>query len=474
MIIYVYLSLGLLSTICILAYYKLRITQDQSAQNPTFIKFQKHYIPIYLLAILGDWLQGPYLYRLYHHYGYMEHQVAVIYVMGLVSSALIFPAKDYLANKYGRRTLIVISSLVYSLSCLCTLSSNYVLLITGRCMAGMSNTLLFSTLEAWYVWEHLTTHDFPKEWIQVTFNHITFGSGIMAVIAGLVADAFARWFQLGPSSPFIVASPVLLLVIGSVLSMWKENNTSNNNDNTPQPSNNNQLSFEDIKRALASGAKAITPDVFLIGTIESLFESSLFMFVFIWTPAVGGKLKDSSTAIHVNSQGLLMSDIPLGVAFASFMVCFMLGGIIHDYFTHKSNYRLPNLLLPVTASGAILFLSSSLLSRGGNPSTFYRLLILLCLQLIEFACGFYFPIMRTLRDKVLPEEHRVSIIILFRVPLTLISAFVLLVLHNASGGVSEIFLVCAIFMMIALLCSIRFVKISGASSFNEEATNSTV
>ena len=458
MIVLVYLSLSVLSVLCAVAYFKLRITQDQSAQNPNFIQFQRKFIPIYLLAVLGDWLQGPYLYRLYHYYGYLEHQVAIIYVLGLVSSAFVFPAKDFITNKFGSRRVVVVSSLLYGFSCLLMLSSHYGVLAVGRCLAGAANTLLFSSLEAWYVREHLDTYDFPKEWISVTFNHIAFGNGIMAVIAGLMADLFARWLQFGPPSPFVLAVPVLVSVVILVLGLWSDGSGKDNKD---------KLKLEEIKKSLTDGLKAITPDVFLIGTIESLYESSLFVFVFIWTPAIGGRLKRSSDNVLISSQGLLMSDIPLGVTFASFMVCFVLGGIIHDYLRHKVKYRLPNLLLPVIASSSVLFFISSFLSYN-DPPLLFRFTVLVCLQLIEFGCGFYFPIMRTLRDKILPEENRLSIIILFRIPLTLLSALALLLLHDASGGVSEIFLFCAILMVIALLCSIRFVRMSGSTTFSDD------
>ena len=32
--------------------------------------FQKNFFLVYFLALLGDWLQGPYVYKLYAFYGY--------------------------------------------------------------------------------------------------------------------------------------------------------------------------------------------------------------------------------------------------------------------------------------------------------------------------------------------------------------------------------------------------------------------
>ena len=66
--------------------------------------------------------------------------------------------------------------------------------------------------------------------------------------------------------------------------------------------------------------------------------------------------------------------------------------------------------------------------------------------------------MREIRKEILPEDHRMSIINWFRVPLTLVSALVLLMFHDTSGGLSEILLFCGVLMAIALLSSLRFTR----------------
>ena len=456
---FAYVSLGILSVVCTLAYFKLRISQDQFAQNPNFVSFQRRYVVIYLLAVLGDWLQGPYLYRLYHYYEYIEHQVAVIYVSGLVSSAVSYLLISLIGKKYGRRNIVMVCCLLYALSCLFTAFSSYAVLLIGRCIAGLSNTLLFSTLEAWYVHEHLNTFDFPKEWIQVTFNHIAFGNGIMAVIAGLLADFFARWLKFGPVSPFLIAVPVLITVSILVLLMWNENKQ---NESTEGTSN-----FNEIKNMFKDGVKSLTPDIFIVGISESLYESAIFVFVFIWTPAIGGNVKNPVKANAITKQGLYISDIPLGVTFASFMVCFILGGIIYNNLAQRSKFKMSNLLLPISGTSAFLFFVCSFLSHNKNPSAFIRSLIVICLQLLEFGCGFYFPIMRALRNQILPEEHRSSIIIIFRLPLIILSSLALLLLHDSTGGIMEIFLYGGILLLIAFICSFRFLDVKSQSNTSD-------
>ena len=143
----------------------------------------------------------------------------------------------------------------------------FVILIIGRCIAGLSNPLLFSTVETWYLHEHTETYDFPKEWIAVTFSHIAFGSSIVAVVAGVVADVAVRWLvpwiSSWPSNAFITAIPIFLVALVSILCTWQENFG-------PKQS----ISWKSIRKSCTEELKAIVQnvDVFLIGTIQSVFE----------------------------------------------------------------------------------------------------------------------------------------------------------------------------------------------------------
>ena len=385
---------------------------------------------------------GPYLYRFYHYYGYVETQVAIIYVCGIISSAVFFPAKDFIADKLGRQKTAIVFCILYSLSCILTLFHNYGVLLIGRCIAGLTNTILFSTVEAWYAHEHLDNYDFPKEWLPITFSHVAFGSSLAAVVAGVLADVVARWINFGPVAPFILAVPVFLTSAAVIGLVWNENFGSKTTS----------VSYERLSKSCSEGLKTIGQniDVFLIGTIQSVFECVLFVFVFIWTPALD-----------------VFHDIPLGIAFASFMVCFMLGGIVCDYLITKVGFTMTRLLVLISASSSAVFFVAAYFAQY-KTDKFYRLKMLICLQLIELICGFYFPIMRVLRERVLPEEHRLSVTNWFRVPLTVVSSLALLFLHDASGGVPEIFVFCAVMMLLAVFCSFRFAKIGTENSESQQ------
>ena len=42
-----------------------------------------------LFAIGGDWLQGPYVYALYQHYGMTSHEIDILFVAGFGSSMIV-------------------------------------------------------------------------------------------------------------------------------------------------------------------------------------------------------------------------------------------------------------------------------------------------------------------------------------------------------------------------------------------------
>ena len=68
--------------------------------------FQKSFFLVYFLALLGDWLQGPYVYKLYAFYGFKESQIAVLYVAGFASSVLFGTCTGPLADLWGRRKMV--------------------------------------------------------------------------------------------------------------------------------------------------------------------------------------------------------------------------------------------------------------------------------------------------------------------------------------------------------------------------------
>merc|ERR1712179_675420 len=131
-----------------------------SISNINFKSFQKSFFLVYFLALLGDWLQGPYVYKLYAYYGFKESQIAILYVVGFASSVIFGTCTGPLADLWGRRKMALAFSVIYTFCCLTKLSPNFWWLFVGRLFGGIATSMLFSIRVDWDDFLH---HNF-LEW----------------------------------------------------------------------------------------------------------------------------------------------------------------------------------------------------------------------------------------------------------------------------------------------------------------------
>lgn len=410
-----------------------RTKNDPSVgNNPQFLTFQRGYFAVYLLAMFADWLQGPYLYKLYSYYGFQEEQIAVLYVFGFASTVIIGMWTPLAADHFGRKKLCLSFTVLYSLSCFLKLSRSYGILIIGRIIGGVATSVLFSAFEAWYIHEHIETHDFPKEWIAVTFSKASTWNGVLAVVAGLVTNIVSDWFALGPVAPYMLAVPFLIFAGILVATHWIENYSGS------------KIKF---KKACADGFKCIMSKemIFMIGVVEALYESVIYIVIFLWTPIL--------------DQGYPQQ--PLGVVFSCFMICILMGQAVFQILSSRQ-VEVPHILL--ISIGFALF-ANFLLIFSTNPTNRRDTTVsvsFLAFLVYQFGVGLYFPSMGYLRSRIIPEQHRWSLTNWFRVPINLISCVVLMLLHEDAfkHGNRMIFVVCFLLILLAVLCGLRFLKLS--------------
>lgn len=399
--------------------------QIASGNNPHFKKFQYTFFLVYFMALFSDWLQGPYVYKLYAHYGYASNQIALLYVVGFASSVVFGTATGPLADRFGRKKMALAFCIIYSFCCLTKLSSSFFWLFLGRVFGGISTSMLFSTFESWYVYEHTETHDFPSEWISVTLSKATFWNGLLAINAGIFANVFAETLDFGPVAPFMLAIPFLLVSGLIIARTWCENygNVSNN-----------------LRKSCMDGLRTIIfrEEVLFLGVVQSLFEANMYIFVFQWTPI----LDHDST--------------PLGMVFATFMVCIMIGSSLYAILLHKKYPE--EVLLTFSVLTALLSMAICIITTGNDQ---YVSITYTAFLVLEVAVGMYFPAIGYLRSQVIPEELRASIMNWFRVPMNLLTCSGLLLLHNHTviSSTQNMFAICTGLLVIALLSSLRFSRL---------------
>ena len=423
MLVIAYVSFGILSGLCALFHFKCKTGQadEVTIANPNFVAFQNSYFKVYFPALMAEWLQGPYLYKLYSHYGFIDTQIAIIYVCGFASSVVFGTSAGYFASAFGRKKACVVFTLLYSLCCITKLSRNYAILIFGRVLGGISTSLLFTAFDAWYLYEHTQTHSFPSEWVAATFAKATLYNSVISVVAGILANTIAEWMRFGPVAPFVLAIPFLITAGILIQFTWDENYGGK------------QLKV--IQPCKESLRYIVTNNrVMLIGTVTSLFESAMYIFVFLWTPVL-------DRAHHYP---------PLGIVFSCFMLCVTLGSFLFN-FTIKHGIRASGVVI-LTVIVASLANIGAAFASANHPRTSFLMFVIL-----ELACGVYFPAMGWLRQRILPEAHHAGIINWFRVPLNAIAAVVLMLLHDthSSHGISAIFALCSILLAIAGIAAVR-------------------
>ncbi|GKU89031.1 hypothetical protein SLEP1_g3224 [Rubroshorea leprosula] len=343
-----------------------------------------------------------------------------------------------LADKQGRKRACVTYCITYILSCITKHSPQYKVLMIGRVLGGIATSLLFSAFESWLVAEH-NKRGFDQQWLSLTFSKAIFlGNGLVAILAGLFGNLLVDTLSLGPVAPFDAASCFLAIGMAIILSSWSENYGD------PSESKDLLTQFRGAAVAIASDEK-----IALLGAIQSLFEGSMYTFVFLWTPA-----------LSPNDE-----EIPHGFIFATFMLASMLGSSLASRLMARTSPRVESymqivfvissasLLLPIITT----FLVAPSKVRGGSIS------LAGCIQVLGFctfeACvGIFWPSIMKMRSQYIPEEARSTIMNFFRIPLNI---FVCIVLYNVDAfPITVMFGMCSIFLFVASILQRRLMVIS--------------
>lgn len=382
-----------------------------------------------MLAMFSDWLQGPYVYELYVSYGFTQQQIAELFVCGFASSMIVGTFAGSLADSLGRKTMCITYCICYIIACFTKLVPEYWTLMLGRFLSGVSTSLLFCAFESWMVCEHFKQgHD--GSWLGDTFAYATFGNGLVAVVAGLLANSVASSF--GYVAPFVVALVPLTLVALIIIPSWSEN--YGNQKMTMLSSMSKALDLIRSDWRIAS-----------LGLGQSAFEGAMYSFVFMWTPAL--KSPDES--------GEETTSLYLGLIFAVFMVCVMIGSSLFKMFSvrRETLYKIPIVL------HSLAFFSMAMITMFFE----YKFVVYAMFLLFEMTVGLFYPSYGVIKSEKIPEDIRSAVMSIFRMPL---NAFVVLLLLKIKFMPAYVvFSICAATHFIALLCYLYFYANSRPDKF---------
>jgi hypothetical protein len=167
--------------------------------------------------------------------------------------------------------------------------------------------------------------------------------------------------------------------------------------------------------------------ILLLGIVCSFFEGVMFVFVFMWTPAL--EVCRGNTVLQH------------GLIFAEFMICMMMGSQLFEMAAHHrvETHALISLLLAISIACMVLVAIYEVYQT--------RLMLFL---LFEVCIGIYWPASSVLRSHIIPESCRATIMSLFRIPLNGIVLITLIGVDKISQF--QCFMTCAFILLISLLC----------------------
>jgi len=209
----------------------------------------------------------------------------------------------------------------------------------------------------------------------------------------------------------------------------KNYNDTSNPDNSTRDNRPKDLMFGALRDASCTvwnDSKILTCCI-----IGSFFEGSMYIFIFMWTPALTSiqksltRTNDSNNTEAEEEDSHSDADLPFGWIFSSFMVCCMLGTIA---FSHLSNAGVPasKSLIGILFLASLSFLamaSPQLLIQDGLDEQSHiinsasRTIQYGGMLMYEACVGAYYPAMSTVKGTIVPEGQRAAIYNVFRLPL---------------------------------------------------------
>eukprot|EP00658_Telonema_sp_P-2_P078038 TRINITY_DN7217_c0_g3_i2.p1 TRINITY_DN7217_c0_g3~~TRINITY_DN7217_c0_g3_i2.p1 ORF type:complete len:435 (-),score=106.81 TRINITY_DN7217_c0_g3_i2:242-1546(-) len=377
-----------------------------------FASFQRKYLFVYLTIFLADWLQGTNMYTLYMSY---EVDVGALFLTGFGVSGICSMVVGPYIDKHGRKQACVLYCLLEIVINFLEHFSDFRVLMVGRVLGGLSTALLFTALESWMVTEH-RKHGYSEQLLADTFSMAATGNGLVAVLAGVLAQLMANTF--GEIGPFQLAIGLTVVALMAISLTWSENYGDTNKKG--QPSVNHQSALAVVLQ---------DRNILLVGMIQSLFEGAMYTFVFNWVPTLIG-LWPQDAGKFGEVQGII---------FSCFMVCMSIGG---------SSFGLLERIAPVQ------HFSTLVLGLGGvsmlMPVVSTDLSVILVGFFVMEACvGLFSACMSTMRSMVVPESMSASVMNIFRVPLNLLVVMGTKLDNYASTG--TVFAVCFSWLAVAAL-----------------------
>lgn len=408
----------------------LKAVNNGSTKPAEVQRLQRRFLPVFWLLRTAFWISGPYFYAAYASKHYTDGSplstatISYIFLTGFAAIAILGPLSGNWLDQYGRKRGTIVASVIYALGALSLRSNSLPVLFMGRAIGGLGTSLISAAPEAWIITAFQNSEKDPQsQYLRETFGTAFSMDSVVAIVAGKMAGFAAS--RRGPTAPFELSPFFLALAAGIAAYSWKENWSSIKSEDNKSSSKSavgaastSKSKGPTIREAI--GILKADPKIFLVGAIQSLFESAMYIFVMIWPPA----LNESILAFYGNA-----TTTPYGTIFSCFMASCMVGSTLFGKLSQR------NVSIEASTAGllavATLSLAAATIIMSNRSKEHWSAGICLAgicgsFFLFELVVGFYFPSIGTLRSNYLPNSHRSVLMTLFGVPLNILVVTVFL------------------------------------------------
>lgn len=366
--------------------------------------------------------------------------VSTLFTTGFLSGAVSAYATGTLADRHGRRLACQVFCAAYALSCALTCFPSLPMLFAGRILGGVGTSLLFSVFESWMV------TDFRARGLGDKGGDLSRTFGVMSTLNSVVAIAsgvFSEWVVAVSGTrkaPFAAAVALLAVAFWVISSRWEENygdSAKNDNKKKGPKTGGGEEEGEGAPRAKLWDMLK-DPRIVCLGLSSTMFEGSMYLFVFMWGPALQSANAYESAA---SSSGPGAAGLPYGIIFASFMASVLAASLLF-------NIAMDNKLLKYTyLLGGILGVADVVFYLLEQPRSEQLTFWLFCL--FEACVGMYWPCMGYLKGQLIDDGVRAQLYGILRVPL---NVFVVVSLYFTGDGDSyaKVFAVCSRLLLLAI------------------------
>eukprot|EP00484_Ammonia_sp_Unknown_P013065 CAMPEP_0197076186 /NCGR_PEP_ID=MMETSP1384-20130603/211987_1 /TAXON_ID=29189 /ORGANISM="Ammonia sp." /LENGTH=321 /DNA_ID=CAMNT_0042515035 /DNA_START=668 /DNA_END=1631 /DNA_ORIENTATION=- len=319
--------------------------------------------------------------------------------------------------------------------------------------------------------DHTSSFDnYGKERLNHTFELSNSWNSIIAIFSGFIGSYSIFFYQqlnILQSLPSCAAAfhfSCLLLCITLVLICWQwdENyghraSPTNSGDGNTGKQKQQQTAIG-VVQSIRHCMRIIVEDkrILFIGIIQAGFESSLYIFVFMWSKLL------HAAYVRDAQQVDTFDDFDHGTVFAIMMISCFIGTAVVRMIRLKSKAADSGMSTPqrierehhfnwiqcMELSAMCLGCGLSLLCMVFVHSFHVRLLMIV---LFEINVGGYRPTISSLRSKYVPHQYMATCLNVFRVPLNIIVVAVLINIEYLDS-----FVLVIAFLMLAVCCTVAW------------------